>query len=198
MYFQLRPSTLHTEGIGYGSLLLKTPCAADAYTENLSKKEQKMGNSGTLAQEVATGFVHQRGLLLTPTTREEVQDLDKFQKRMEKYPNGTKVPNLATQVVGLLPTPRATKISGTDRSDFSPSLPGLMNKGLLPTPTASDIKNATLPKSQENRSSLIGEIIREKQIGQVSQQLNPQFVMEMMGYPTDWLELPFLNGETNL
>lgn len=38
------------------------------------------------------------GLLLTPTTREEIQDLDKFKERMEKYPNGTTMPNLATQV----------------------------------------------------------------------------------------------------
>jgi len=45
------------------------------------------------------------GLLLTPTTREEVMDQEKFKARMEKYDNGTTVPNLATQVVGMLPTP---------------------------------------------------------------------------------------------
>ena len=28
-------------------------------------------------------------------------------------------------------------------------------------------------------------------------QLSPQFVMEMMGFPTDWTLLPFLNGEEN-
>jgi len=38
----------------------------DAYSENLTKKDQTFGNSGTLAQEVATGFVYQRGLLPTP------------------------------------------------------------------------------------------------------------------------------------
>jgi len=45
------------------------------------------------------------GLLLTPTTREEVVDTDKFKARMEKYDNGTTMPNLATQVVRMLPTP---------------------------------------------------------------------------------------------
>jgi len=30
-----------------------------------------------------------------------------------------------------------------------------------------------------------------------SSQLNPRFVMEMMGFPPNWTELPFLNGETN-
>jgi len=47
-----------TEETEFG-LLLKTPCAADAHTENLSKKEQVFGNSGTLAQEVQTGFIYQ-------------------------------------------------------------------------------------------------------------------------------------------
>ena len=67
-YCQLVPSVRHTEGIEFG-LLLKTPCAADAYTENLSKKETKFGNSGTLAQEIASGFVENRmkGLLPTPS-----------------------------------------------------------------------------------------------------------------------------------
>jgi len=47
------------------------------------------------------------GLLLTPTTREEVMDMNKFKTRMEKYDNGTTVPNLATQIYGMLPTPTA-------------------------------------------------------------------------------------------
>jgi hypothetical protein len=69
------------------------------------------------------------GLLLTPTTREDAVDLEVFQKRMEKYPNGTTMPNLATQV-----------------------------QGMLPTPTAQDGKNASFPSSQEKRGSLIGKL----------------------------------------
>ena len=56
--------------------------------------------TGTLPTD-ATEF----GLLLTPTTSEPVHDLEKFKARMEKYPNGTTMPNLATQVHGMLPTP---------------------------------------------------------------------------------------------
>jgi hypothetical protein len=63
--FQLRVSVHPTGVIAFG-LLLKTPCAADAYTEGLSKKEQRFGNSGTLAQEVQSGFIYQRGMLPTP------------------------------------------------------------------------------------------------------------------------------------
>ena len=60
------------------------------------------------------------GLLLTPTTREEVMDTDKFKARMEKYDNGTTVPNLATQAFGMLPTPTAQegdKITGEENQD---------------------------------------------------------------------------------
>ena len=48
-------------------MLLKTPCASDAYTERLNKKEQRLGNSGTLAQEIQTGFINQRISNLIPT-----------------------------------------------------------------------------------------------------------------------------------
>ena len=59
-----------TGGIGFGSsgkMLLKTPCASDAYTEGMAKKDQRFGDSGSLAQEVATGFIAKRGWVPTPT-----------------------------------------------------------------------------------------------------------------------------------
>jgi len=79
------------------------------------------------------------GLLLTPTTREQVQDLKKFKERMEKYPNGTTMPNLATQISSMIP-------------------------------------------KKENGKNI---------------QLSTRFVAEMMGFPKNWTELPFLNGEQN-
>jgi len=150
-------------------LLLKTPCASDAYTENLSKKEQSFGNSGTLAQEVATGFVYKRGLLLTPTTREEVMDTEKFKARMEKYNNGTTVPNLATQIHGMLPTPTTRDYKGA-RSEEALKAAKRTETNSLPDAFA--------------------------QSGKTSQ-LNPRFVAEMMGFPVNWTELPFLSGEPN-
>ena len=87
------------------------------------------------------------GLLLTPTTREEVMDQEKFKARMEKYDNGTTVPNLATQVVGMLPTPIAGDWKGQRRSDGTASmLSGKASLGMLPTPTAFDYNT---PRSQE-------------------------------------------------
>ncbi|MFY8160230.1 MAG: hypothetical protein ACOVNU_02790 [Candidatus Kapaibacteriota bacterium] len=71
--------------------------------------------------------------------------------------------------------------------------------GMLPTPTSSIVKHGHSEKYWDNR---IGK--RQMDIamwnaennGKTSQ-LNPQFVLEMMGFPTDWTLLPFLNGETN-
>ena len=68
-YFQLSVSMPRTSETEF-TLLLKTPAAMDAYSENLSKKEQKFGNSGTLAQEVATGFIYKRGVLPKPQAQE--------------------------------------------------------------------------------------------------------------------------------
>ena len=46
-------------------------------------------------------------------------------------------------------------------------------------------------------SSLVNEMhgVLNRPTGKTSQ-LNPRFVAEMMGYPPNWTELPFLNGET--
>jgi site-specific DNA-cytosine methylase len=53
--------------------------------------------------------------------------------------------------------------------------------------------------SQKNKSHLaadIGTMFQETH-GKTSQ-LNPRFVLEMMGFPPDWTELPFQNGETKV
>jgi hypothetical protein len=171
---------LRTEGIEYGSLL-KTPSAMDAYSENLSKKEQKMGNSGTLAQEVSTGFVYQRGLLPTPVTMDYMNP--KTDKAIEKEmtvtrPGRTQLSNLRDVVVRqMLPTPAARdwkggRAKGTERIDKH---------------TQQIIPKSDLP-------GVINDFVGE--IGK-SSQLNPRFVMEMMGFPTDWTLLPFLSGETS-
>jgi hypothetical protein len=95
-------------------------------------------------------------------------------------------------------------------------------RGMLPTPVAQDGKDSTLPPSQSLRTSLVGMLctptaqasrgntsdkrgkgnltdqIAELELttGKTSQ-LNPRFVAEMMGFPPNWTELPFLSGETN-
>ena len=107
------------------------------------------------------------GLLLTPTTREEPVDLDKFKARMEKYPNGTTMPNLATQVQQMLPTPTASS----------------WNHGT----------NKERPPGQPTRRSELNHLMAQE-AGKNSQ-LSPQFVEEMMGFPKGWTVSPFQSGE---
>ena len=62
----------------------------------------------------------------------------------------------------------------------------------LPTPTAQEGEKIT---GKENQNSLT-KMARET-TGKTGQ-LNPRFVAELMGFPTNWTELPFQNGETKV
>jgi len=108
------------------------------------------------------------GLLLTPTTREDPVNLDKFKARMEKYPNGTTIPNLATQVQQMLPTPMAR--------DFNTGYQGTKRK-------------------EQGRQENLETIVRNTVEGGKTSQLSPLFVEEMMGFPKGWTVSPFQGGE---
>ena len=107
---------------------------------------------------------------------------------------------------GLLPTPTAMdQTSATanmkstqvkEGSMHSVTLNRAMAMGMLPTPIAQASRgNCNDARGKGNLTDVIAELTNQP-IGKPSQ-LNPQFVMEMMGFPTDWTLLPFLNGEQN-
>jgi hypothetical protein len=178
LYFQLVPSTLPTEGIGFG-LLLKTPSAMDSYSENLSKKEQKFGNSGTLAQEVQSGFIYQRGMLPTPTAMDSSNATANMKSTQVKEGSMHSVTLTRAMVTGMLPTPSAFDHKlGVKKETYEKRKQRHLEKGV----------NLQYPLKQ-----MAADITNQN--GKVSQ-LNPPFVLEMMGFPPDWTELPFLNGET--
>lgn len=71
--------------------------------------------------------------------------------------------------------------------------------GLLPTPTATSDKKGGCTRTDESRQNdtlahAVHGVLGEP--GKTSQ-LNPPFVAEMMGFPPDWLELPFQSTEKN-
>lgn len=179
LYFQLAPSTLHTDATGFG-LLLKTPTKMDGEVSN-GKSNPVSGNSGTLAQEIMSGYA--------PT--------------MEK--------------LNLLPTVQTQGLKVCDKNGKTQ----FMDLKLLPTPAAQDGKNGTFPQSQALRDTVPGAVMRMLPTPQAADgfkttanqnqdnlhktfqtggdfQLNPLFVAEMMGFPTDWLELPFQDTDANL
>ena len=70
---------------------------------------------------------------------------------------------------------------------------------LLPTPTATSDKKGGCTRTDESRQNdtlahAVHGVLGEP--GKTSQ-LNPRFVAEMMGFPPDWLELPFQSTEKN-
>lgn len=117
--------------------------------------------------------------------------------------NGTEFMDLK-----LLPTPTATDQGGgrinkslSKGAAERPTLALAARMRLLPTPTANDSQNNSLPKSQAIR---IGGLEKEvmtilPEIDNTGKnfRLNPQYVAEMMGFPTDWTVLPFLYGAAN-
>jgi hypothetical protein len=110
------------------------------------------------------------------------------------------------QYRGMLPTPRVlmptdspeTEIVGNSSirkngTQFGVNLETLANRGLLPTPRASDERMHW--KTENWKGDDLGSHINEM-LGTRSH-LSPQFVLEMMGFPPDWTLLPFLSGETS-
>ena len=147
------------------------------------------------------------GFGLLPTPLASVMDQTNFQAydlRMQRLVEKGHKPFTMTldqmALRGLLPTPTAMdSTSATAMMKSSQVKPGSMHSvtltrwatQMLHTPKANDFKNQ---KKSENwkgldLSSQIKEITGSDSL------LNPPFVLEMMGFPIDWTELPFQNGE---
>jgi hypothetical protein len=142
-------------------MLLKTPSASDAFSEKLEKKEQTFGNSGSLAQEMATGFIFNRiqtdnKLIPTPQGR----DWKGKQGRSYKGEGN----DLPAKLEGLLPTPQASDwVEGARTAvDSGQACIGRTfhrlneseEKNLLPTPRAGN------PGSRPNQKG--GRILAEQ------------------------------------
>ena len=140
-------------------------------------------------------------LLPTPTTQEPTSECKVKNGRRVTAKGGSYSLNLGRMMgMGLLPTPTtmtggAVKVTSMKKENtFSASLHDLAKSGLLPTPVAGEWRDTgKAMKTNKNLSITIAKN-SEEWIGEYTQ-LNPQFVMEMMGFPTDWTLLPFLNKE---
>ena len=169
MYFQLQASTLPTEGIESG--LLPTATAQDFKRRGPNSKQQGLSNTENWT-----------GMLLTPISVMPDEPPEKMRERAERngYKNGTKYGSLLSQVKygEMLPTPNSRDYKdnvGNGRD--APSIG--KTRGYSLGQKINSVSGA-LPKEEAGKSS----------------QLNPPFVPEMMGFPTDWTILPFLSGET--
>lgn len=70
------------------------------------------------------------------------------------------------------------------------------SKRILPTPTANDAKNVTLPASLGIRKGGLPKkaMQNDEYRTGTGSRLNPLYVAEMMGFPGNWLVSPFLGG----
>lgn len=187
----------YRNGTQFGSLesqvmyggLLKTPCSADSYSDNM-KSRGVSGTSGTLAQEVASGYVERRmpGLLPTPTATDNPHN-GEVDAQGRRWTEGAKtshslgISDMAT--MGLLPTPRVSDIEGAAVKNveykdgkwsrenakgvrwgvkIKDVVEGYMVDALLPTPRANKVNGTDLQsESLANRNhSNLEEVIAKR------------------------------------
>jgi DNA-cytosine methyltransferase len=120
--------------------------------------------------------------------------------RSEKFAKGrTMSPSEYAVTIGMLPTPRTTgqesyetraarKGHDSAMSYLESHVDYLNQQGLLPTPCAAEGSGKVSGNDKEQKS--VTQIVVQTH-GKTSQ-LNPRFVAEMMGFPTDWTISPFL------
>ena len=156
--------------------LLKTPCAMDSDADKRADKRASKGvsgTSGTLAQEIASGYVAKRGLILpTPPAIEGEKYTNTYNPQSQM---GKSLSAMAGS--GMLPTPRSNQVTDTD------------------------LRNPKM--AQRNKSNLeeVAKCLQDCSLEKdgLPFRLSPLFTEEMMGFPLMWTAWPFLlqNGELN-
>ena len=182
LYFRLVPSALPTEGTDAG--LLPT-----VQTQGLKQCEK--GKTVFMPLE----------LLPTPRGSDGQRGPAKLTDGMSVRKSGKAFSAQLTDLSAawLLPTPTAID-AGSGRINRStsqgaadrPTIAMAARMGMLPTPRAGDYQSPG--QHGEGGPDLITAV--SSPTGTTSR-LNPLFVAEMMGFPTDWTVLPFLRGAAN-
>jgi hypothetical protein len=178
--------------------LLPTPTCFDATNASNTMKSTQV-KEGSMHSVTLTRALSM-GMLPTPNSRDykDAQTPEKYQARKELWAEkGVNLQLTLPQLIKnqMLPTPQSRDWKGAQGRAYKGEaydLPSKVMMEMLPTPMASDCGDKVT--GLETQDSLTK---RAREITGKTSQLSPQFVMEMMGFPTDWTELPFLNGETN-
>jgi len=90
-------------------------------------------------------------------------------------------------------------VSNTTGRKYGVHLVQMAASQMLPTPNAFDWNTARSEKAHAKAKQQYGNALQDTLRQRAGQgfQLNPRFVAEMMGFPVNWTELPFQNGEQN-
>ena len=191
LLFQLQPKTHRIDETEFG-LWLSTPRVSEV------PQSEKFAKGRTMSP---SEYAMTIGMLPTPIAGDW-----KGQRRSD----GTASMLSGKASLGMLPTPTvmdSTNATATMKSTqvkegsmHSVTLNRAMAMGILPTPTAQIIKHSHKKeywdkRIKDGRQEDLSMVVHG--YNGMNSQLNPRFVAEMMGFPPNWTELPFLNGETN-
>jgi hypothetical protein len=194
MYFQLVPSTHRIGETEFG--LLPTPRAMEV-VEHPEAQAARLGDrTGGKLNNLSSGAKF--GLLPTPTTQEPSTpcEITETGRRMTKDGKGSHSLNLG-RIAGMIPTPTAQDFKRRGPNSKQQGLSNTENwTQLLPTPTASDY-HARGDQPGWDGSDLVSTMHKITEADGKTSQLNPRFVAEMMGFPPNWTESPFLSGDKN-
>ena len=207
---ELTMSVPRTDVKGSGSRLpAKTPSAADAYTGNMKKDEFKFGNSGSLAQEVESGFLETHRMWPTPNTMDSMKGRTPEElKKQATYNKGKWGPKLQTgnlRDAVMWPTPdtqnhrdgsKLRKDNNLDQGGrHGVSLHHAVDHAekMWPTPTKSDHKGSG-PTMVRKDGKLRGDRLdyateRNSDGSPTGGQLNPNWVEWLLGWPIGWTDL---------
>ncbi len=173
----------HIDARDYGfSRLAKTPAASDGYTGNLKKDEVKFGNSGSLAQEVESGFLETHRMWPTPMASDTeggvVKDVEErngsFSRRNAKGERwGVKLRDAVAHAENMWPTPNTLdgmppKSPEALHKEATVSRPGrkqpanlrdaVSNMQNWPTPTVQDSNKATKKWRTDHQNNLTSAV----------------------------------------
>jgi len=208
-------------GLGQQAMrgMLPTPNASDWNTgtkpETYEARRQRHAEKGVNLQM----SLRQMIMLPTPTVMDSTNATATMKSTQVKQGSMHSVTLTRAMAMGMLPTPTASDVEGgisnpnqisqkngrfvrtsnNTGTEFGAKLRDVA--GMLLTPSASDGLRSGMTMDSLKRhnkvnaeNSNLAEQIAHK-VGGGTSHLNPRFVAEMMGFPVNWTELPFLNGE---
>ena len=183
--------------------LLQTPVADDSVARVTGKVNSR--GEPKLSGQAAMG------LLPTPMAQDERRATEEQTLRRKEAYGGTKRAMYLNNYLslGMLPTPNSAKASndatlaksGDGRSKPN-KLGWALAEGMLPTPAASNPNDGESPETWHERAAMLKErhgngngagtplsIAVQDATGRTGL-LNHRYVMEMMGLPPDWCDIP--------
>lgn len=197
-YFQLAVSTLPTSVTD--ASLLPTPMAQQRNTtpEKTAERQQKYGG-----ERRAMYLEHFAVMGLLPTPRVGGQEGYETRKKRQGHEVAMSYleANIDYHMNQLLPTPTvqdSDKATKRYRENHQNNTAIVFNAHLLPTPASRDYKGANSTEALAGRGRLkqkADSLPDQFAVSGKTSQLNPLFVAEMMGFPTDWTVSPLLSGE---